>query len=425
MAGMDMDAVQVAAANIAAMGWPVGPRESPCVCGQPWHTHQQTLPPDCTGYVHDPADALAQQAGAALSASLVEDIGDYDTHLHMLRRRARPPGPRVSDAGDCRRKVWYRETPPDGYVPGRVDKRAAVMGSALHARAAAARAWRYPWRKHEMAVSVPGLHGEFYIDEYDPVSGYVFDTKSCGEPMWNIVGESGPPDSQWEQVLIYAYALDMGGWPVNWVQIISVRRDNGDEEHFTRRYDPAEALKALDKLTGLASMLEAGIAPPRDGRGPSDWRCRFCPAMAHCWQVDAAKAARRSPVSWISLGEHPADPSVEWAAATAWELNKAASAAKAAADQAKDLLTGIPNGTYGDWVVTNRRRRMPDYKGTHSRNLAWWVLDEEHRPDYETVAEPERRIDRYVSVERVREADRQKRQAEQAAPDGDPLNTIA
>jgi hypothetical protein len=166
------------------------------------------------------------------------------------------------------------------------------------------------------------------------------------------------------------------------------------------------------------------MTPPRDGAGPSDMQCRYCPALGHCWQVEAAARAGRSPESWVALGAQPQAREIEWAAATAWELGKAKAGAKAAHDQAKLLLEGVPTGRYGEYDVVNRRRDMPEYKATHARNLGYWALDPEHRPPYEVVAEPESRTDRWVQVSRVRASRRQQPPAP-SPPADETLDGIA
>jgi hypothetical protein len=422
-----LDDLGVAAANIAAAGWPIGPRENPCVCGQPWHTHQGGLPDGCTGYEHDHADQLAQRAAEADHASLLEDMAAYDDHLHQLRRAEagpRPPGPRVSDVGRCRRQVWYRETPPEGYIPRTgIPRRAASMGTALHDKAALARSWRYPWRSYDMQVQVPGLEGNGYIDEYDPITGTVIDFKTFGEWKWENVGDYGPPDEAVDQAMIYGLALEAMGLPVNRICILGVRRSNGDEELFWYLYDPARAQHALEPLLALADSIELGVTPARDGAGPSDWRCKSCPALNHCWQTEEAAAAGRSPQSWIALGDNPDRVTIAWAAGTVWELGKAAAGAKAAHEQAKLLLEGVPAGTYGEYEVSNRSRKMPEYKATHNRNLGYWSLDPQYRPSYDVVAQPEVRVDRWVQVGRVRASQRQ--QPVTPPPVDEHLDTIA
>jgi hypothetical protein len=418
--GPDLDDMQVAAANIAAAGWPIGPRENPCTCGRPRHEHTAELE-GCTGYEHDPADALAQAAAEADTASVLVDMAAYDDHLYAARHtdpaNPRAVGPRVSDVGKCRRQVWYRETPPDDYTPRQdLDRRAASMGTAFHDKAARARAWRYPWRRYDMYLTVPGLDGGAYLDEYDPITGTVVEFKTCGEWKWEQVGDLGPADEQVDQAMIYGLALEQAGWPVNRIVILAVRRATGEEEPFWYLYDPERATRALDGLLALADSIELGITPPRDGNGPAGFPCRYCPAVSHCWQVDAAELAGRSPESWVALGDAPDDESVGWAAATVWELQRSHSGAKAAYDQAKKLLEGVPTGKYGEYEIANVERRMPEYKATHARNLGYWELDPDHRPPYEVVARPETRVDRYLRVSRVRAAARRRKAAELGPP---------
>ncbi len=419
--GVEMTPLEWRAARYASLERAIGPAAAWCDCGKTWLAHHNgEVGTECDDYHRSEADELAWAALEAVNASLIADINAYDDHLYQQRRRKRPPGPRVSDTGDCRRKVWYRELPPADYTPGDTDRRAAAIGLAVHDKAAPARAWRYPWRHHEMEIRVPGLDGLYYVDEYDPLTGLVIDDKTAGEAKWYIVGEGGPTDDMWDQVMIYALALDSQGWPVQHVQIIAVRREDGDEEHFIRDYDPQIALAALDRLTELADMLSLGIVPPRDGYGPSDWQCRYCPALAHCWQTSAAAAAGRSPESYVALGPDPSDAVIIWAAEQAHRLGKDASASKLQHEIAKKLLEGIPDGTYGEYTIKNQKRRMPDYKRTNNRNLGFWVLDDKHKPSYDVVADPEKRIDQYVTVTRVRAA---KRRA--AAKPEDPLDSIA
>jgi hypothetical protein len=418
---MQMSEVEVRAANILAAGWPIGPRECPCHwCGEPWHVHPSE---QCGGYEHDPADQLAWQAAEAAASSLLDDIAAYDDHLYQQRRVDRAPGPRVSDVGDCRRKVWYRETPPPDYTAVTVPRRQATMGSAFHDKAALARGWRYPWRHQNMPVQVPGLDGTFYVDEYDPVTATVVEDKTHGERKWEIVGDQGPDDAAIDQAMIYGLALDAAGWPVNRIQIICVRRDNGDEEPFWYLYDPARAAKALDGLLALADMIEAGMTPPRDGNGPGDWRCRFCPALAHCWQTEQAQQAGRSPESWTLLGQDPDAHIIEWAAEQVHTWQTAKATAKREYEQAKKLLDGVRTGRYGDYDVQIAQRGMPEYKATHFRNLAYLDLDDEHRPAYADFAKPEKRVDRWIKVTRVRAAKRQ--QPPEGPPVDEHLDTIA
>jgi CRISPR/Cas system-associated exonuclease Cas4 (RecB family) len=314
----------------------------------------------------------------------------------------------VSDYGSCPRQVWYREKPPADYTdPAPVDTRRATLGKIVHAAAQIARERLYPWRLYEYEIAIPGLDKPGRIDEYDPVLGEVTDGKTAGEHKWTVYGDGGPPVEAWGQVLIYAYALDMAGYPVRTVRVIAINRDTGSEEHFRAGYDPAEAIAALDELLELATQLDLGVVPPRAGTGPGRFPCSWCPARLHCWQVDAAQAAGRSPESYTLLGAEPDDPTVGWAAAQVYAATKANTAAKNAKDEVSALLEGIPAGTYGEWTIGPRSREVPDYKGSYERLLGLYPLPDEHRPPIEHVEAPLKRTDRWVGVKRERAATRE------------------
>lgn len=356
------------------------------------------------------ARELAEQALASADRQVMDDIADY---IDADYTPSGASGPRVSDAGACRRQVWYREQPPDGYQPEPQQyRRQAALGSLIHEKAAAVRSLYYPWRRYEFELSVPGLDKPARVDEYDPVLGEVTDDKTAGVRKWEAYGDEGPVPAAWDQVMIYGYALDDMGMPVRTVRIIVVNRDNGAEEHFRRPYDPAAARAALDRLVELATMLDLGVVPPRDGDGPAvDWRCRLCPARAHCWNIDAAQQAGRSPESYTVLGVEPADPTIAWAAEQVVAARAAERDGKRAKKAAEALLDGIKAGEYGDYVIRPTRRDMPDYKGSFDRLLDLYDLSEAHRPPVEDVAAPLVRVDRWTDVRRKRAAQRGKPKA--------------
>ena len=121
----------------------------------------------------------------------------------------------------------------------------------------------------------------------------------------------------------------------------------GAEEHFTEPYDPAAGLAALDKLVAVASALEGGLEMPRDGYGPNDWRCKWCPALDHCWNTDRAAQLGRSPVSLTLLGEEVEDPSIVWAGLELLRISAERLALEKAEKRAQELLQGIPPRVYG------------------------------------------------------------------------------
>lgn len=377
MTGLDLDATEWAAARLAA-----GERV-----------------PDAGRAAY----RLAARATRAGDRSVMDDLTDDQDRRHVPSGKT---GPRVSDAGACPRSVWYRESPPAGYEPWPVDRRRAAIGVALHKAAERARAYRYPWRRYELEIGVPGLDRPGRVDEYDPVLGEVTDLKTVGARKWDALGEDGgPTPDMWAQVMIYALALAEQGLPVRAVRIIAVNRDTAGEEHYRRDYDPAAGQAALDALVMLATQLDMGWEPDRPDYavGPGVFPCSWCPARGHCWNIKAAKAAGRSPESYTLLGAEPDDPSIEWAARRHHEATRAATAADATKKAAAALLVGIPSGTYGGMTVAIRRRRMPDYKNTLGRVLGLYPLPEVYRPPVEAIEEPDTRLDVWIESKPVRQ----------------------
>lgn len=343
------------------------------------------------GHQHElsPAWLLAEQALAAADRQVMDDIVAAVEAGHVPSGKT---GPSPSDAGACRRQLWYRDWGHtlDGYEPNlHIDRRRAALGNVVHDAARAARAARYPWRIYEMPVDVPGLHRGGRIDEYDPILGEVTDDKTAGRAKWAMFGGEGPTDSAWEQVAIYGYALAMdeaNSWPVRTLRIIAINRDTGAEEHFHRDFDPAFALAALDKLLDTALIIEAGIKPPRDGYGPKHWMCEWCPALAHCWNVQAAQAAGRSPESYTLLGARPDDPSIVWAGREFMHAAAERLKWEKREKRAKRLLQGLKTRVYGaeredggvevvdSWAMSH------GYKEAYERLLALYALPEGQRP---------------------------------------------
>ncbi len=351
------------------------------------------------------AVALAAEAVAVADRDVMDDIVDAVQAGYVPSGNS---GPRVSDVGSCRRSVWYRESPPDGFTPDPPKYlRQAALGTLIHEKAAEVRAQRYPWRRYEFEVTIPGLDKKGRVDEYDPILGEVTDDKTAGSRKWDKVGEDGPADEAWDQGLLYGLALEEMGLPIQSVRVIVINRDNGMEEHFRRPYDPAAARQVLDDLIELATMLDLGVVPPRDGTGPgTDWQCRSCFALSHCWNTDAAAAAGRLPESFTLLGQEPSDETIVWAAERLMAARRAAKAAKAEEDAAKDLMEGVEPGEYGDYVVSLTKRQMPNYRESFERLLQLYALSEAHRPPVAEVEKPLLRIDRYTTVKRKRAARR-------------------
>lgn len=405
-----LDADTLAAAALVDAG-PIDPELVPCsVCQTPAVAHGVTG--EATGHEHQvPAVwALALAAASAADRTVMDDIVE---HLDAGYTPSGQSGPRVSDAGACPRAVWYRERPPAGYVPrDDIDRRRAALGTLIHQAADAARAPRYPWRRYKLRIAIPGLDKPGEVDEYDPVLGMVIDDKTAGRAKWDLIGEDGPTEAQWAQVRIYGYALEMAGYPVRLLRIIAINRDTGAEEHFDEEYDPGLGLAALDELIAVATMIEAGVTPPRAGYGPRDWRCQWCEALHHCWQTERAAELGRSPESLIALGEHPEDPSIAWAAREILDLSKRRLELEKAEKRAKALVQGIKPDVYGkdsaepvevydDWSTSY------GYKDAYEKAAALIdvlaaLVPEDMRPDLAEVT-VERKRTRNTAVRRPKD----------------------
>lgn len=352
-------------------GYEIGPRMHPCSCGAPRHAHAgakfQGANPDsgCRRYRRDNADVLAERAMEADRTDLLDDIVAWHTTMYP-RPVVEPGGYSVgpSDTGTCRRAIQYRERPPEGLTLNEVDESAATLGSIFHDVVRRARQHLYQWRKYEFEVTVPGLDRPGRMDEYDPITATGVDYKTLGEWGWDRLGEDGPREEHFEQLAVYCFALIAAGKEVDVMRIIYLRRATGESEYHDRPYDEDYARKALGNLTAIMLALDMGQELPRDGRGPSsDPICaKYCKYRDFCWNVPAAEAAGRSPESYTILGAHPAIEDIEWAAEQARTWKDGESEATREYKATIPLLGGIPDGTYGDYVISEQRRLMPKYK---------------------------------------------------------------
>jgi hypothetical protein len=313
------------------------------------------------------------------------DVADHNTAERAKRADGRwQVSP--SDVGSCPRQVWYREAPPDGYVPLPEDTRKADAGTAFHAGITEARAALYPWREHKVRIVIPGLDRDGEGDEYDPITATLEDWKTAGKATWDHIGVHGPRERAWKQGFIYAYALRLAGRLVERVRLRYINRETGEEEVFTREYDEAYALAALGELVNLVTMLDAGLEPLRAGRGPDvDPLCDLCPARMHCWNIPAARAAGLTPQTYTVHGPNPTaeDPQVVWA------VEEAGRARLERLDREKDekaykALADVPEGVYGTFEVTRGGGRKAQHKEAFEELLTrleeWNATPEDERP---------------------------------------------
>lgn len=438
-------AVRDAAAALALHALDTGQPlpEGRCLCGTPQDAHRgrtrRGANPDagCPRYAADPAVAMAVAAVAARERLLLADVREDERRT----RAARPASQRTgwslgpSDTDTCRRKVFYRNLPPEGLERDATDTRKATMGNAAHLLALSARARLYPWRMHEHVVTIPGLDPRGHrVDEYDPVTGDVVDVKSAGDWAWTRLGTEGVQEAVWGQVALYALGLADAGHPVRTLRVLYIHRESGKEEAFSRPYDADYALATLDRLLATATALdvvaEQGLADPgallpRDRSGPStDALCRMCDFRSHCWSIPAAEAAGRSPEAYV-LTEDDAD--VEHALAVYDAARAAEKEAKEAKAAALALVTGVEERRYGRYTYGYGApgRPVPDVDGFLANVEALW--DAPTRPPFAEIPRPQKPGSRgSLAIRAVRAATLEKEaRAAAAAVAAEPADATA
>lgn len=402
---------------------PVGPSVEPCVCGAPRWAHTgrartgRCADTGCARYRRDLVDALVERALTGRAASFGDDLKRFETaqRAKRVRRAEGTLGIGPSDTANCPKAIEFRERPPEDFVRAPEDKRPARIGAMIHRDWITVDRALYPWRLHEYPVPIPGLDSpNIKVDRYDPITGDVDDAKTAGDWMWNHVGVDGPDEEVWEQVLLYAYGLATLGFPVRRVRLIYIKRDNGHDEVFTRPYDEAAALKALNRLLGYAMTLDAGGSLPRSRSGPStDPICRGCFARVTCWNMTRAEALGRSPESLTVLGEDIDPAEVEWTLVSYDEARGRESVGKADKAKAKALLDGVPLGQYGEWYLGETAGgRKVDHKGRVEQLEAYYDLPDGERPPLTDLLYPKTATAGSISVNRQRKAKRDAEAAE-------------
>ncbi len=326
-----------------------------CACGTPREGHAgrhhagRCLDDDCgcPRFRRDPAELAAEAAREPLDQAMLRwDARRARSNKTARARRAGRFGVGPSDIGECRKRIQFRERPPDDLVVVPADKRTATMGTWLHEGFTALQRSLYPWRMVKPRVLVPGFDEPGEVDSYDPVLGRVIDLKTKGDYGWERVGVFGPDDDDLDQTMLYGLALEEAGLAVREVEIVYLWRKTGDAEHFVRPYDRARALRAAAWLHGVLDSLDAGVELPRDGKGPGvDPLCDRCPFRVTCWQLDAAAAAGRSPQGFVLAHDEP-----EIAAALTEYVaqRRVASEAGKVKDEIRTYFDGLEPGRYGD-----------------------------------------------------------------------------
>lgn len=369
------------ASELVAEGWAAqDPREYPCVCQVPKAVHNGAnntggvTGEPCRRYRLDPAWDLAYRALDAQTTTLGQALRRANAIIRAQHYRNNPRKPGewsigASDAGTCPRAIQYRNAPPEGFEPDWEDKREADAGSMLHEGITMRMRLIYPWWEFAGRVRIPGLDRDSEFDAYDPITGEVIDWKTAGRWKWDRIGEDGPPEDVWDQLMLYALALIAAGYTVHTVRASYYNREKGHDEAFVRDYDDVQAKAALDRLLGYAQALDLGLDLPKTGTGPTnDPLCKRCFARSDCWNIDRAVQIGRSPESLTVLGEDPDVDAMIWAIERKIAAAKMTNEAKKATEEAKTLLDGVEPGRYGDYegwqTSTGQRDDWKSYAAT-------------------------------------------------------------
>lgn len=375
------------------------PDQVPCICGAARADHGgatasgKCAATGCRAYRADADIRLAAVAALADGRTLRDDLRAYDQweRARLPRKAKGTISVRPSDIGGCDREVWYRELGHEieGYVPAPTSKGQATAGAIIHEEIMRRRSALYPHRmlgdRKGFELYLPGNERPSKYDEYDPITGVLWSLKTAGDWRWEKVGQNGPEEYVWDQDQAYAFALNLKypELPVRKIVVQYVHRENTDKaEAFERPYDEARAQAVLAQMQALAMQLELRIEPERQRSGPStDPLCGFCPARNHCWNIEAAAEAGRSPESYTVLGLDPDDAIVNELGLALVDAREKKNAAKKVEDELKALLDGVELKAYADIEgVPGNWNSSTDYASYQAAVERMWNLPDALRP---------------------------------------------
>jgi hypothetical protein len=380
-------------------------------------------------YRSDEAWDLAYAAIDAQHRKLTHSLADYDNRERAAHVKGNPYtvgqwrlGP--SDAGTCRRKIWYKNLAPAGLKLDPTDNREARMGTLIHDAVMTRLAVLYPWRRFEQKVKVRGLDRPGKYDEYDPITCEVNDLKTAGDWAWDQVDDYGPFESAWKQGFLYGLGLVESGHEVRTVKLTYLKRCNGHDQVFVEDFDIERAKAYREELLVIAQALDIvhaeqqrilaanpdakydpGEALPRDRSGPStDKLCERCEFRSNCWNLVEAKENGRSGESWTMLGPDPEEEKAAWAIQQNVEAKELYGDTKKAKEETETWFEGLPLGRYGDYrlVLSQDYGSKPQYK-QDSETLRAMALAGE-TPDVENMPVPIGPPSRKVQAKRMQKS---------------------
>lgn len=233
--------------------------------------------------------------------STVEVMRHVLDDLDLDRPRSRQTALGPSELGTpCQRQIAYKLA---GVPRQPEDKRppwAPMQGTAVHGlmeealRFHNARLGRERWLVEERLEVDPGLPGVPGIyghgDAYDLDQQMVVDWKHTGVTTLREVSRKTVANDQLVkpeyrvQAHLYGYGHQRAGRDVKWVRLVFLARshDYSDSREWTERYDPAIAIKAVDRYYATHDLLNSlnpaanpqlwAVVPAQPGKA-----CDWCP----------------------------------------------------------------------------------------------------------------------------------------------------
>lgn len=254
------------------------------------------------------------------------------------RDRSKQTAMGMSEVGGCQRRAGYRlaGTP----ATDQTGSMQAALGTAIHDGIARV--------LHKMQadgllpaddliehpVRFGGVLGHF--DHYDSQRFELIDSKTTTDRYLRIVKADGPSQANQWQVQLYAAALVVAGYRVDWVVLDYVARDTGAEYRWVDRPDPAQVREALAWVETVRGSELDMLPREYDPDGPF---CGSCAFRTLCWDLDSAQPGR-DPRSVL----YRDDPDAAGWAAKLDDARRRKSAAADAEAEAKGALDALrPN----------------------------------------------------------------------------------
>jgi hypothetical protein len=250
-----------------------------------------------------------------------------------------------SDLDRCLRQSGYRHHGVEASNPRSAS--AARIGTLMHlGYAALLREVDDPEVGTEVPLAVSGTKIVGHADSVNWATHVVEDLKTVSGRSWDRIVTFGPRDAMWNQVQMYAYALDNAGYTDEWVvRLLIFNRETGEEAVFEREADLDLGHELIERLAHRQDVLDFSDSPdslPREGKGPGrGFPCDWCDWTDLCWppREDDLSPQSAQIVGDAALVQEQAEAYIIAA--------EEARQAKRRQDDARAFLEGIPAGDYG------------------------------------------------------------------------------